>query len=231
MTFSEFSLYIMLIFLPGIIAYKTFEQLTHREDRKTYDVIIYIFLFGCLSYFFYYILCKIFGYSFTFHFLESLNSPKSVNFEEIIYVSCLAAILGLIITAFDTFKLLNRFAIRIKITKEHGEPDTFTFLMNSNVGKDAWVILRDVEDNRMYYGWIAAHSIGKEKGEIFLRDVIVFENSTGTRIMTSPGIYLAKPKEKYVIEFPELAYSDRMEKNILEEVEKKWETIDEEPSQ
>ena len=64
-----------------------------------------------------------------------------------------------------------------------------------------------------------------------MRDVIVFENSTGTRIMTSPGIYLAKPKEKYVIEFPELAYSDRMEKNILEEVEKKWETIDEEPSQ
>ncbi len=224
MNFSEFTLYIMLIFLPGIIAYKVFDELTHQKDKKAYEVVVYSFLFGFFSYFIYYLIFS-FPYwfsesEFQFHFLSTLKEPETLDFEEVFYVSCIAIIAGVVITLIDTYKILFIVARWLRITKKHGELDTFTFLMNSNIGKDAWVIIRDTEDDRAYYGWIYAYSIGADQNELFLRDVKVYENSTGNILMTSPGIYLAKSKEKYVIEFPQLAYDATIEETNIEKATK-----------
>ncbi len=226
MNFSQFTLYIMLIFLPGIIAYKVFEELTHQKDKKAYEVVVFSFLFGFLSYLLYYfgfaIPLSYIGFEFQFHFFDTLKEPAMIDYSEVFYVSCVAILVGFIITAIDTYKLLFRFSRWLRITKKHGELDTFTKLMNADIGNESWAIIRDIEDNRAYSGWIAEYSVGDEKNELFIRDVIVYENSSGTMIMASPGIYLAKSKEKYIIEFPQLKYTAKMEKSILEKVEIQW---------
>ena len=95
-----------------------------------------------------------FSESFTFHFLNALTKETEepdINFAEILMVSCLAVFVGLGITAIDTYKLLHRIARFCRFTKKTGELDTFTFLVNDIVGKNPWVIIRDVESNRAYY--------------------------------------------------------------------------------
>lgn len=237
MSFSESTLYIMLVFLPGIIAYRIYDELAEHKEYKAYELVIHSFLFGFLSYLLYYIILKIinlFGGSLPFHFLNALTNESrkiDIDFTEILIVSCFSVTVGLGFTAIDKYKLLHRIARRFRITNKHGELDTFSFLMNSNIGNPPFVIIRDVESNRAYYGWIYCNSAGHEKNEFFLRDVLVFENSTARLIMTSPGIYLSKPKEKYVIEFPQLTYGDIMEENILKEVQEKCQKTNQEESQ
>ncbi len=220
---SELTLYIMLIFLPGIIAYKVFEELTHQHDSKAYEVVIYSFIFGFLSYFLYFwltgpIIYWLKGEEFTFYFTKALVNPKTtenIDFHEITWVSVTALLFGLGVTAFDTYKIAHKYSRFIKVTKKHGELDTFSFLMNSNIGMNPWVIVRDKEDDKAYYGWVYAYSYGHKKNELFLRDVIIFHNSSGEQIATTPGIYLSKPKDKYTIEFPLLKYGAKMEKNLI----------------
>lgn len=207
---SEFTLYMMLIFLPGIIAYKVFDVLTEHRERKVYEVILFSFLFGFLSYFLYWILIiLLFGAKSKFHFFTTLIHPEFIDFNEILSVSCFAILLGLGATVLDTYKVLHRISLFLRITKKHGELDTFSYLMNSNLRKNVWIIIRDMQDNRAYYGWLHAYSAGHEKNELFLVDVIVYENSRGIQIMQTPSIYPSKPKENYVIEFPELGYNIR----------------------
>ncbi len=105
---SEFTLYMMLIFLPGIIAYKVFDELTEHREHKVHEVVIYSFLFGCLSYFGYFALIKcisfVMGYSIAFHFPETLKDPSQANYNEIVIVSFFAFFTGLAITIIDTHK-------------------------------------------------------------------------------------------------------------------------------
>lgn len=203
---SEFTLYMMLIFLPGIIAYKVFDELTEHHEHKVYEVIIYSFLFGCVSYFVYFVFIKfvliLTGYSIPFYLSETLKDPSKASYGEIINASCLAVFVGFGVSAFDNKKLLHKMAVRFNITHKHGELDTFTYLMNSTLRKDVWIIVRDKEDNLTYLGWVHTYSAGHERNELFLVDVTVFDYTTGEELMKTQGVYLSKPKDKYTIEFP-----------------------------
>jgi hypothetical protein len=159
---------------------------------------------------------------FTFHLFDTLQSQQSIDFGEVFWVTGFGVIIGLFLTWIDTNKYLHRIAKGIGLIYKHGDLDTFTYLMRSNIGKDAWVVVRDIEDDRAYAGWIAEYSIGEKHNELFLRDVVIFQNSTGELMMTSPGIYLAKSKEKYVIEFPKLEYGDIMNREIVRKANEKW---------
>lgn len=211
---SEFTLYMMLIFLPGIIAYKVFDELTEHKEHKVHEVIIYAFLFGCLSYLTYFIIFKIIfymtGYTVAFYFPETLKDPKKASYGEIVKVSCIAFVVGFGITWFDTYKILHRIARWTRISKKFGEVDAFTFLLNSNLREKVWIIVRDKEDNLAFFGWVHTYSAGDEHNELFLVDVDVFDNTTGEKLMDSPGIFLSKPKEKYIIEFQSLQNSATM---------------------
>ncbi len=216
---SEFVLYMMLVFLPGIIAYQIFDLLTEHQEYKLHEIIIYAFLFGGISYFVYFIFGNIFSvvihlipiyepkWTFTFHFLDALKNPQNAEYGEILVVSLLSILVGIGITIIKTHRWLYRIAenplgwlikSNVWISKKHGELDTFTYLMDAT--KDSWVIIRDIEDNFAYSGSIYSYSAGHERNELFLTDVIVYDNATGEKIMSSPGIYLSKPKEKYIIE-------------------------------
>lgn len=214
---SEFTLYMMLIFLPGIIAYKVFDELTEHREHKVHEVIIFAFLFGCLSYFTYYLFVKIVfiitGYSIMFYLPDVLKDPSKASYSEIFIASCLAVFVGFGCSAFDNKKLLHKLAYRIHVTRKHGEMDTFTFLLNSTLREDAWIIVRDKEDNLAYYGWVHTYSAGHEKNELFLVDVTVYDNTTGEELMKTQGIYLSKPKEKYIFEFPTIKTSDTITNN------------------
>lgn len=235
---TEFTFFLMVIFLPGIVAYKITDAYTVHKEHKTHEVIISSFLYGFISYLLYYTVFYVIAFckseKFTLQLFNTLKAQQLakttgtldapvIDFYEIFWVTGFGVIVGVVITLLDTYKILHRVAKFFCLIYKHGDLDTFTYLMRSSLIKnDAWVIIRDIEDDRAYAGWVAEYSIGKEQNELFLRDVVIFQNSTGELMMTSPGIYLAKPKEKYVIEFPDLKFTDKMDVEIIRKANEKW---------
>ncbi|MEW6236810.1 MAG: DUF6338 family protein [Candidatus Omnitrophota bacterium] len=207
-TLSEFTLHIMVIFLPGIVIYKITDELTEHKEHKGYDIVLYSFLYGFFCYFVYYIFLTIANWitgedNFPFHLLNSISDRSAkISFGEILRVSILSVFLGFLFTYAYTYEWLHRFARRIGATRKHGDVDAFSHIMNR--GLYSWVVVRDFEHDRAYYGWVFAFSTGAEKDELFLTKVQLYVNSSGVKIGDIPAIYLPKAKEKMIIEFLEL---------------------------
>lgn len=91
--------------------------------------------------------------------------------------------------------------------------------MNSQIPE--WVIVRDIENDLMYEGWVQAFSDSTERDELFLRDVKVFTNKTADELYEIPGLYLPKSRENLTIEFPALKFSEfrKRRSNKNQEVE------------
>jgi hypothetical protein len=62
----------------------------------------------------------------------------------------------------------------------------------------------------MYEGWVELFSDSTEQDELLLRDVVIFDNSTGKEIYKTPGLYFPKKRENITIELPELEYSEHI---------------------
>jgi hypothetical protein len=211
MEFSEFTLKIILLFLPGIVSFLIVDKLTNHKEFKLYQILIYSLLFGFFCYYFYYLLIIVWKILFKgeiyFSFFNALIDKESVlDFKEIAYVTMLSIFVGFISTAFINYKILNKFARKFKITKKFSDIDVWSYLMNSE--NTEWVVIRDIKNDLMYEGWIKAFSDSTEKDELFLQDVKVYKNSTAEELYMIPGLYLPVKRENLVIEFPGLEYTE-----------------------
>jgi hypothetical protein len=88
------------------------------------------------------------------------------------------------------------------VTNKFGEIDVWSYILNAEI--PGWVVIRDLEHDLMYEGWIQASSDSTEKDELFLRDVKVFTNSTAQQLYGVSGLYLPRSRENLTIEFPHL---------------------------
>src|SRR4030042_2194739 len=203
MEISEFSLRIIFLFVPGIISLLIIEKLSFHKEYRLFQILIYSLIIGFANYSFYYAILKavngIFrkGYSCAFFKALSDNSAK-IDFGEIALVSLLAILTGYIFTSLINFKVLNKLGNFFRVTKKFGDLDVWSYIMNSK--NIEWVIIRDHETDLMYEGWIELFSDSTEYDELLLRDVVVFNNSTGKEIYKTPGLYLPKRRENITIE-------------------------------
>ena len=149
MEFSEFTLKIILLFLPGIVSFLIVDKLTNHKEFKLYQILIYSLLFGFFCYYFYYLLIIVWKILFKgeiyFSFFNALIDKESVlDFKEIAYVTMLSIFVGFISTAFINYKILNKFARKFKITKKFSDIDVWSYLMNSE--NTEWVVIRDIKN-------------------------------------------------------------------------------------
>jgi hypothetical protein len=220
MELSEFSLRIIFLFVPGIISLLVIEKLSFHKEYKVFQFLIYSLIIGFGNYSVYYAILKAVnpiihkGYSCSF-FSALADSSAKVDFGEIAMVSLLAIITGYVLTVLINFKVLNRLGRFLRVTKKFGDLDVWSFIMNSK--NIEWVIVRDHETDLMYEGWVELFSDSTEEDELLLRDVIVFNNSTGEELYKTPGLYLPKKRENITIEFPELEYSDFISRSAKRE--------------
>lgn len=207
MTLSEFTLRIILIFLPGLIALIIVEQLTVHKEVKPYRFFIDSLILGFLCYLIYYPISQVPFFNLNFYFIRSLSDNKfPLDFTEIFIAIFLSIPLGFIISLLSNRKILHRFAQKLKITKKFGDLDVWSYIMNSEIPE--WVVIRDIENDLMYQGWIQAYSDPPEKDELFLRDVKVFINSTAQELYNVPGLYFPRKRENITIEFPGMQFSE-----------------------
>ena len=206
MEFSEFALRIVLLFLPGLIAfYLVVDKLTAHRPFKPHAIAIYSLLLGFYSYVIYAVVLDVIRPAGSpqakVSFIEALTDPKaSLDLFEIIVVSAFAIPLGLVVTFAINHSWLHRCARVLHVTRKFGDLDVWSYVMNSDV--EPWVVIRDREYDLMYEGWIEAFSDTSERDEILLRDVRVYRNSTAEQLYDTPALYLPRRRNTMTVEFP-----------------------------
>lgn len=211
MEFSEFTLRIFWLFLPGIISFIIVDKLTIHKETKMHQIVINSMILGFVSYLFCFIpmfLFKlIFKINYHFVFLEALtNNELKLSFSEIISVTLFSVPIGFLAAFLINNKFLFRIAHRLNITRKIGDADIWSYIMNLEDQKSEWVLIRDMENDLMYEGYIEAFSDSTEIDELFLRNVKVFKNSTAQELYEVPGLYLPRKRENLVMEFNALEF-------------------------
>lgn len=218
MTLSEFTLRLILIFLPGLIAFIIIEQLTVHREIKPYRFVINSLLLGFLCYLLYFPISLIPFLKLDFTFTKILfDNNVILNFKEIFVSTILSIPLGFIMSFLINKKILHKIAKKLKVSKKFGDFDVWGYIMNSQTPE--WVVVRDIENDLMYEGWIQAFSDSEGKNELFLRDVKVFSNKTAKELYEIPGIYLPQKRETLTIEFPSMGFSKYKDRTLNNNVE------------
>lgn len=204
MELSDFTFRIILIFIPGFISFIIIDNLTNHKEYKLYKILLYSLLLGFLCYYVYYIITLIPGINFEFSFHNYLTDNKTpLNFKEILLASSLSIIIGFITSLLINRKFIFFIAHKLKISKKFGDVDLWSYVMNSNI--QPWVVIRDIEHDLMYEGYIKVFSDStdiNEGYEVFLSDVKVYKNSTADELYEIPGIYLNVNRNYCTVEFP-----------------------------
>jgi hypothetical protein len=205
MEITEFVFKLLLLFFPGIICAYLVDQLTTHRPRDPFFFLLQSFVFGLVSYFLYWAGAIIASHFFStlvkpnIAFLRSLTNSKAVfSFREIAYVSIISTILACVVSVVSRFKLLNRIAKWIGLTKKFGELDVWGYLLNMK--EVAWVTVRDHDNDLIYDGWVQAFSDDSKEAELLLRDVSVYKNKTGMPLYQIGALYLSRNRENITIE-------------------------------
>ena len=213
MELSEFTFRLILIFIPGLISFVIIDFLTTHKEIKLHMAVIYSLILGFMCYFFYYSIIQFVNLfpntKYEFCFLASLSNKESkLNFVEIVFVTCLSIPVGLFFTRLINYAVVFKIARKFKITEKPGYIDIWTTVMQSNIPN--LVLIKDKEEERIYYGWISLFSHIKDVIEIFLVDVTVYElsNNVITNKFNTGGLYLLKKSDNIVVQFPYLTMKE-----------------------
>jgi hypothetical protein len=214
---TQFTIRILLLFLPGVICSFVVDGLTVHKPREVVFFIFRSFVFGFASYVLYWVLLHLghfvwrnLAYDFPtlfrapgdaqVQFFNALVDEKSpISLPEIFVVCEVAVLLGIAITVESTYKLGNRMFRRLGVTKRFGELDVWGFAFN--LPDNQWVTIRDLKFDLVYDGFIYSFSDDGVDAELLLLSVQVYRNSTGQLLYEVPQLYVSRDRRDITLEF------------------------------
>ena len=206
MGISEFTLRIILLFLPGIISNLVLEHLTIIKDKGVFRFSIRALILGFLSYFAYYLLAlfitSLFGKpDVQIGFFNALQSAGSkIDFAEVAWVCIISVTLAAILSFALNRKFFIKGASILGLIREIPELNVWEHAFSASRGRN-WVVIRDIKNDFMYQGWVNARSDTAHENELFLREVVVFACSTGEELYKAPGLFISRNKDDLTVEF------------------------------
>ena len=206
MGLSEFTFRLILLFLPGLIAFWVIDSFTFYNTDKLWKHLLNSFLLGIVCYGVYFLITLIPSFGLDFHFLDALtdstNDTKNLSINEILIVTVIGVGTGLFISYIINRKWTRPLAVLLGRGQHDVDEDVWTILVNSPE-TNAWVNIKDFENDLVYRGWIDRASEAGESKELFLKDVTVEKMSTGEHLYQIHALYLSRPREKLDIEIHE----------------------------
>lgn len=211
MAVSDLTLRLLLLFFPGLICHFVIEHLTVHRERKPYEVFLFAYVYGVFSYVLYFLILCFCGASLTSDaglrippqdvtFANALlHTNVDLSFLEIAKVTSIAVLVGIVFSTISTYKLLHRLARWAGITRKFGELDVWGFAVSTQA---RWVVLRDLENNLMYQGYLDTFSDDIDNGiQLILTQAAVYNETTGELLYEAPLVYLARKRDCLTIEF------------------------------
>ena len=212
---------LVLIFIPGILCYGVVSSLASKRTRDNTTIFLQIFMYGVTSY-----MVLALGNEIAPTMLAPLGmhlqdlallnpsgiEKSGIDPRPIAAASVVGFLLGILITLNINYSLLMRLCRALGITKRFGDPDVWSFLLNSN-DTDNWVTVRHKDRGHIYQGYVRSFSGGDKDREMILTLVRVYslEGSEGSEEIEGSGnlqqlgeipiLYLAFKKDDLVLEF------------------------------
>ncbi|MBU0700897.1 hypothetical protein KKE26_06355 [bacterium] len=225
MDITEFTIRLLLLFFPGIICSYIVDAFTIHKPRESFFFLLQSFVFGLSSYFLFWLILFI-GTKVNLCvpkpeviFLRALvDANISISYSEIAWVCIASIILGLVITAIETYKIHFRLVKILRITKKFGELDVWGYAFNAK--NIEWVTIRDIKKDMVYDGWVKAFSDDSKDAELLLRDVSVYSNLEGEPLYQVGAMYISRNRDDITIEFRTIPVSENIKWKKEDEDEK-----------
>jgi hypothetical protein len=197
---TELSIRLALLFVPGIVAALLVEQLVPTRDWSTPRLAVYSLVLGLICYLIYALLKAAYlcHWPRSINLFRSLTGGTSLDLLEIICATAISLLVGIFVSLPLNSHWINRFGETIRVSDKFGALDVWARTFNST--ETTWVVVRDLEENLAYDGWVEAFSDTYDVNELFLRDVRVFEGNTSSFLYQLEAVYLTRPKDKLTIE-------------------------------
>jgi hypothetical protein len=205
MEITSFFVVFVIFAIPGIIARRVYRLLTvPSSTRQAWEEVAEVILFSAGSYLMVAALGTIFDL-FSVKFLFQPNpSLLTVESRSVWFSIILAAFAGYVLAHVQAKirneRWVNRIAIKLNITKRFD--DRSVWLQFLDLGEYDYIMVNDVKSGLLYYGEVRSYAESTNLREIWLRNVTVFNGSSGEKVYESDTIYIARTPEDLGIEIP-----------------------------
>lgn len=208
MKLTDFTFQLMIVGVPGIIAYFLLGRLVgRRRDHEKTLVILQILLLSLISYIAYATFDATRSYftecSFNSDVLDrTLRDVTKSEFGDVFGATIAAVLLSFAWSYVSRYDLLNRFASRIKASERFGYEDVWDYLNHRHLRTQGnlWVYVRDHKVDQIYYGYISHFSEHGEDRELLIREVDVYKGVDGSHLYTTNSLYISRNRDDISIE-------------------------------
>lgn len=216
MNISEFTARILLLFAPGVVSVLIIDALTVHGERKPFQFLIRSFVFGAASYTSYTVLWCV-NWCFAYLLGEwaipvswwpeqitilraLVDNKQAIDFAEVGITAVLSVPIAFAASYAINHKYLHRAARWMRVTKKFGAPDVWGFTFE--LPGVEWAVVRDIQNNLIFEGWVRAFSDVESPRELLLFDVTVYRNDTGEELYSVDALYVSRKNEDWMVEFP-----------------------------
>lgn len=126
------------------------------------------------------------------------NDGARISWGEIGLSALVAILLGALVAAIGNHHLLYRTAGRLGISRKFGDPDVWSYFLNSP--DTLWVAVRDVASDTVSEGAVEAFSDTGDTPELLPRTVKVSRHSTDTELYECDRAYLPGDRGSLIVE-------------------------------
>lgn len=211
MEFSDFTIRLILILIPGAIATLIVEAITIHKKWAPIRFFVSASILGVLSFAFLQILywasqlltdinfsCEDFKSLQTWSAILQKNSE--INPSEIVFCIPVSVIVGFFISYLIQHKILYRVAWKYNVSSKYGDDSLYYHYLNKN--EVDWVYVRDKTNGLTYRGQVNSFSEDSSNKEILLNNVTVYDYVTSKELYSLKSIYIQFHNRDVSIELP-----------------------------
>ena len=148
MDMSELTFKLIIFLIPGAIATRVYQKITIHDKWTSFHFISNSIIFGGISYVILWMFISCYDDQRLDDFLN--NMPNSKIHPDLIIKACLIAFgIGILISAIDNNKILNRIVSYFKISYKYGDEILFYKFLNSPEISEVYI--RDFENGKIYH--------------------------------------------------------------------------------
>jgi hypothetical protein len=204
MDYTEFTLRIFIIFIPGVITQTIIENLTYAKKSDLQEFVSKSLMYGFINYYLYYLISLMPILQLGFSFTDAvLDDSSSIDFKEIFIGAGIGVLTGIILSFLINSGATTRGLSKLKLTHSVGPQDVWMTTIGSR--EYEWLRIRNRSENIIYEGRVKLYSELDGLLEILLLDVIAYRNSDNGKaqeLWDVESLYLCLKKENAVVEFP-----------------------------
>lgn len=223
MELSKELLDIVLILLPGLIAFVIAEALIPHNKIEFNRSIVYVIALSALLFLlaislwkFYYKLSIWLKFSTQITDLKFTDGIFSFHssYMYALVVFILAVTIGLFFAWAINHNLIYKLMSKLGASSMTSNMEVWDDFF-ATPREDSFVVVRDINNNLMYYGTINYYSIGMTSRMVALHmtDVDVFQNDTAKKLYDVNELYLPFHSNSMTVEFPNFSTQNQGENN------------------